>query len=109
MTQKGAFFKHCHLLFLTYLLAVVVKNPKRKMAKSGPAKSPMAVLPSCKTPSKLAVMTAKPTVTRPMNAAMDRLKKTCLPSVMVTDQGIGRTKSSQTTAANELSPDDRVL
>ena len=79
------------------------------MARRGPAKSPMAVLPNCNTPSKLAVITAKPTVTKPIKKAMIRLKNTCLPSVMVTDQDMGLTRSSQTTAAKEFSPEERVL
>ena len=57
---------------LTYLFAAVVKNPSRKIASKGPAKTPMAVFPSCKTPSKLAVMTAKPTVMRPKKRIKNR-------------------------------------
>ena len=44
-----------------------------------------------------------------MKAAIALVKKTCRPSVIVTDQDIGRTISSQTTAAKEFKPDDNVL
>ena len=44
-----------------------------------------------------------------MKAAIILVRKTCRPSVIVTDQDIGFTKSSQTTAANEFNPDDIVL
>ena len=44
-----------------------------------------------------------------MKAAIALVRKTCRPSVIVTDQDIGFTKSSQTTAANEFNPDDIVL
>ena len=44
-----------------------------------------------------------------MKAAMALVRKTCRPSVIVTDQDIGFTRSSQTTAANEFNPDDIVL
>ena len=45
----------------------------------------------------------------PIKAAIALVKKTWRPSVIVTDQDIGRTISSQTTAAKEFKPDDNVL
>ena len=41
-----------------YLLEVVVKNPSKNTAKMGPANTPMAVLPSWRTPSRFVVIIA---------------------------------------------------
>ena len=79
------------------------------MASKGPAKTPMAVFPNCKIPSKLVVITAKPTVIKPMKVAIALVRKTWRPSLILTEHEQGLTRSSQTTAAKEFNPDDKVL
>ena len=55
-----------------------VKNPNTKRANRGPAKTLMAVLPSCKTPLRPdEVKIARPTVRAPAKAANPRVIITC--------------------------------
>ena len=122
----------------TILLVVVVKNPRTKVARRGPARDAITELASWSIPSRLDARTANPILMTPIKVAIDLVMTSCLfwrmilsalpwvpyecvakclppkptLSALLTSEFAmpkATKTSSQTTAAREFNPDDRVL